>query len=130
MEINFDARCRDSGIEIPEAVKQWGDVIDWHHAVGTGPFILTDYISGSSVTMEKGIPVIGKMDERYPQNRLPYIDKLVYLIMPDESTALAALRSGKIDVLDKCLYFGRTIDKENKSGNTSDNDSRGQCLYC
>ena len=88
-----------TSIENPEAVKQWGDVTDWHHAVGTGPFILTDYISGSSVTMERN-PSYWEMDERYPQNRLPYIDKLVYLIMPDESTALAALRSGKIDVLD------------------------------
>jgi len=23
-------------IESPEAVKKWGDVRDWHHAVGTG----------------------------------------------------------------------------------------------
>jgi len=35
-------------IENPEAVKQWGDLTDWHHAIGTGPFILTDFVSGSS----------------------------------------------------------------------------------
>jgi len=88
-----------TSIENPEAVKQWGDVTDWHHAIGTGPFIMNDYISGTSVTMDKN-PNYWEYDERYPQNRLPYINKLVYLIMPDPSTALAALRSGKIDVLD------------------------------
>ena len=29
--------------ESPEAVKQWGDLNDWHHAIGTGPFILTGF---------------------------------------------------------------------------------------
>ena len=31
-------------IECPDAVKQWGNVNDWHHAIGTGPFILTDFV--------------------------------------------------------------------------------------
>ena len=30
-------------IVAPEAVQQWGDVSDWHHAIGTGPFILTGF---------------------------------------------------------------------------------------
>ena len=27
-------------IENPEAVRKWGDLCDWHHAIGSGPFIL------------------------------------------------------------------------------------------
>jgi len=27
-------------IENPEAVRKWGKLDDWHHAIGTGPFIL------------------------------------------------------------------------------------------
>jgi peptide/nickel transport system substrate-binding protein len=86
-------------IEAPEAVKQWGDLSDWHHAIGTGPFILQDFVSGSSVTLVKN-PNYWGHDERYPQNQLPYIDALRILIIPDNATALAAVRSGKIDAIE------------------------------
>jgi peptide/nickel transport system substrate-binding protein len=86
-------------IENPEAVKQWGDLNDWHHAIGTGPFILTDFVSGSSATLVKN-PNYWGYDERYPQNQLPYVDNIKYLIIPDTATVLAAMRSGKIDVVD------------------------------
>ena len=35
-------------IENPEAVKKWGDLSDWHHAIGTGPFILKDFVPDNS----------------------------------------------------------------------------------
>ena len=85
--------------ENPEAVNQWGDLNDWHHAIGTGPFILTDFVSNSSMTMVKNSNYWG-YDEHYPKNRLPYLDSLQILIIPDDSTALAGLRTGKIDIMD------------------------------
>ena len=88
-----------TSIENPEAVQQWGDVTDWHHAIGTGPFMLTNYISGTSATMDRN-PNYWQFDDRYPQNKLPYADELVYLIVPDQATALSALRTGKLDILD------------------------------
>ena len=39
------------------------------------------------------------MDERHPENRLPYADKVSVLIMPDINTALSAMRTGKIDIM-------------------------------
>ena len=92
-----------SCIECPDAVKQWGNLNDWHHAIGTGPFILTDFVSGSSATLVKN-PNYWGYDERYPQNQLPYVDKLKFLIIPDTATALAAMRTGKIDVMDAIQY--------------------------
>lgn len=86
-------------VENPEAVKLWGDLSDWHHAIGTGPFVLSDFVSGASATLVKN-PSYWGYDERYPQNKLPYIDKLKILIIPDFTTALAALRTGKIDFID------------------------------
>jgi peptide/nickel transport system substrate-binding protein len=86
-------------IENPDAVQKYGDVNDWHHAIGTGPFILNDYVSSSSISLIKN-PDYWGYDERYPQNKLPYVDKLTFLIIPDISTALAALRSGKLDTVD------------------------------
>ena len=73
-------------LENPEAVKKWGNLNDWHHAIGTGPFILKDFVSGSSATLIKN-PNYWGYDERYPQNKLPYVDTVKFLIIPDEATA-------------------------------------------
>ena len=82
----------------PEVIKEHGDANDWRNVVGTGPFMLTDYVEGSSVTFIKN-PNYWGFDEKYPENRLPYVDELTALIMREEATRLAALRSGKIDYL-------------------------------
>ena len=66
--------------------------------VGTGPFQLTDYVSGSSYTLDRN-PNYWGHDEKYPDNQLPYVDQMRGLWMPEEATRLAALRSGKIDGL-------------------------------
>ena len=87
-------------IEAPETVAQWGNLNDWHHAIGTGPFILTDFVSGSSATLIRNTNYWGH-DERYPQNPLPYADNLRILIISDNSTAMSAVRTGKIDLQDK-----------------------------
>ena len=86
-------------IEDPDAVKKWGDVSDWHHAIGTGPFILNDFVSGGSATLIKN-PNYWGHDERYPQNKLPYLDVVKYLIIPDDNAALEALLAGKVDIID------------------------------
>jgi ABC-type transport system substrate-binding protein len=70
-------------IENPEAVKKWGDVRDWHHAIGTGPWILDDFVPGVSATMIKN-PNYWGHDERYPQNKLPYINRVNFSIIPDQ----------------------------------------------
>ena len=80
----------------PEVIEKYGDYTDWKNVVGTGPVMLTDYVEGSSVTFDKN-PDYWGYDEKYPENRLPYIDKLVGLYMAEEATRLSALRSGKID---------------------------------
>jgi len=86
-------------MEATEAVNAWGNLNDWHHAIGTGPFILSDFVSGASATLSKN-PNYWGYDERYPKNQLPYIDTIKMLIIPDSATAIAAFRTGKIDVLD------------------------------
>ena len=85
-------------IESPEVVQQNGNTNNWHQAVGTGPFILTDFVSGGSATMVRN-PTYWGSDERHPQNKLPYVDKLQVLIIPNQATGLAAMRAGKIDIM-------------------------------
>ena len=66
--------------------------------VGTGPMELTDLVEGSSITWTKN-PNYWGFDEKFPDNRLPYVDEIVTLIMPDPAARIAALRSGQIDML-------------------------------
>ena len=80
----------------PEVIEQYGDVKDWRNLVGTGPYELTENVEGSSFTYIKN-PDYWGYDEKYPANRLPYIDELRFLIMKEEATIMSALRTGKID---------------------------------
>ena len=82
----------------PEVIKEHGDVTDWRNLVGTGPMMLTDLVEGSSITWEKN-PDYWGYDEKYPENRLPYIDQLRALFMPEDPTYMAALRTGRIDYI-------------------------------
>ena len=81
----------------PEVIEQHGNIHDWRNLVGTGPYMLTDWVKGSSLTYTRN-PDYWGTDEKYPQNRLPYIDELRRVIMPEQATWLAALRSGKHDI--------------------------------
>lgn len=59
--------------------------------IGTGPFMFREYKTGVSATYAR--------NPNYWKSGLPYADAVVFQIMPDESTRLAALRSGKLDLI-------------------------------
>jgi peptide/nickel transport system substrate-binding protein len=86
-------------LENPEAVRKWGDLNDWHHAVGTGPYILKDFIPGQTASLVKNPDYWGH-DERYPLHKLPYIEKVKFIVLPDEGEAIEAMRQGKLDIID------------------------------
>ena len=72
------------------------------------------------------IPTTGATDEKYPQNRLPYVDQVRALIMPEAATYLAALRSGTVDYLGHPTPIGtiepgraRPADQPRKSSSGS-----------
>lgn len=75
---------------------------------GTGPFQLVDWQDGVSLTLEK--------NENYWKTDRPYIDEIVFELMPDESTRLAALQGGSIDA----AYFldGTLVDQAVSAGFT------------
>ena len=79
--------------EVPE-----GKISDWRDMVGTGPYMITDWVRRSSYTYTKN-PDYWSYDEKYPENRLPYIDEVRGLVMPEVATFLAALRSAKVDYI-------------------------------
>jgi peptide/nickel transport system substrate-binding protein len=86
-------------VHAKEAVAKWGDLQHWTRTIGTGPYTLDDYVSSQSATLHKN-PEYWLNDVFYPQNKLPYIDTVKILVIPDDSTALAAVRTGKIDMIE------------------------------
>jgi len=57
-----------------------------------------DFTTNNSATLARN-PDYWGYDERYPENKLPYVDAIKFLIIPDEDSAMAALCAGKIDIL-------------------------------
>jgi peptide/nickel transport system substrate-binding protein len=83
----------------PELWTQYGGIgNDWSKFVGSGPFIMTDYVTSTSATYIKN-PDYWEFSPIHPGDRWPYIDTYKELIMPDVSTKQAAFRTGKLDYL-------------------------------
>jgi len=70
---------------------------DWRNQCGTGPFILTDYVMGSYVSYVPNPNYWDKAIINGKEYTIPFVDKLVLPIIPDQSTQIAALRTGKVD---------------------------------
>ena len=83
-----------------EVTEKYGLPLTWQNSVGTGPFILTDYVSASSLTFARN-PNYWRIDPIGPGkgNQLPYADSVKNLIITDASTRLAAIRTAKIDIM-------------------------------
>ena len=62
-----------------------GDLI----TVGSGPFVLTEWNKESKIVLEA-------YDDFFIPGR-PYLDSIIYLIVPDEDAALLGLESGEYD---------------------------------
>jgi peptide/nickel transport system substrate-binding protein len=77
---------------------------NWKNVTGSGPFMLTDFVQGNSVTYEKNPNYWDKIEIGGQQYKLPFVDKLVTRTIKDESTQHAALRSGQIDMLDSVRW--------------------------
>jgi len=81
-----------------DALEKFGDMKDWKNSIGTGPFIMTDYISNGSATFIRN-PNYWMTNPIGPGkgDQLPYLEGIKYLIITDTSTATAAFRTKKVD---------------------------------
>jgi peptide/nickel transport system substrate-binding protein len=91
-----------SGI-VPKEVAEAG-ARNWKNANGTGPFRLADYIQGNAVTFSKNEIYWDKEKINGQDFKLPFVDKIVYRTIKDEATYLAALRTGKLDLLESVRW--------------------------
>ncbi|MFC1954170.1 ABC transporter substrate-binding protein, partial [Chloroflexota bacterium] len=96
-----------------EVIEKYGDTQDWKHSAGIGPFMLVDAIAGSAYILEKNTNYWMK-DPVHPENQLPYLDGIKCLIIPDISTRMAAIRTGKVDRIENVGWEdGATLIKTN-----------------
>lgn len=80
-------RMEREGLPLNEALK------GWEVQVGTGPWVLTDWVGDVSNRYERN-PNYWKTDGE--GNQLPFIDQIEFFVMKDERAQDAGFRTGKI----------------------------------
>src|SRR5207249_10819498 len=59
------------------------------HPVGTGPFKFVERVHGQRIVLER--------NEQYWGPK-PYLDRIIFRILPDPATRVAALKAGEVDI--------------------------------
>ncbi|WP_115862515.1 ABC transporter substrate-binding protein [Halorussus litoreus] len=90
------------------AMNEYGDDYN-QNPVGTGPFELTSWDSGNKAVLEK-------YDDYWKEGE-PNIDRIEFRILPEDSSKVAQLEAGSIDLLDRMP--AQFTDRVENSGNAS-----------
>ena len=88
----------------PEVVEKYGDLKKVETAIGTGPFLLERY--------EPNVKIVFRRNLAYFRPGLPYVDGVEWLVLEDESTALAMYRTGQLDAGPGLQWDVRQADLE------------------
>jgi peptide/nickel transport system substrate-binding protein len=67
---------------------------------GTGPFVLREYQAGQRVVLDRNPRYWRKADDG---TALPYLDRIVLEVVPDQAAELLRLQSGEIDLIQDAL---------------------------
>ncbi len=96
----------------PEVVKAGPK--DWKNLVGTGPFAVSEYVSGSHIAYAKNPDYWKKTTINGKEYKIPFVDKLVWPFIVDDSTQIAALRTAKLDAhMNVDVSHGGSLNKTN-----------------
>ncbi len=86
-----------AGIISPASAEKF-DSAGEGYLIGTGAFILDDWQAGQSITLRRN-PEYNWAPSMVDNQGPPYLDALVFKVIPDASTQLAALSAGEVDVI-------------------------------
>ena len=75
----------------PEQLKSMSPDQIGLHPIGTGAYVLKEWIEGDRIVLER--------NKAYWEAGLPYFDKIVYRIVPDRSVRTMMLLGGKVDLI-------------------------------
>jgi peptide/nickel transport system substrate-binding protein len=70
----------------------------WKNQVGTGPFMFKEYQIGAFMKFTRNPDYWNKTTIKGKEYQMPFVDELVFPIIPDASTQMAAIRTGKVDL--------------------------------
>ena len=76
--------------------QSWTTATRQQDIAGAGPFRLKQYVPGQKLILEKN-PFYWKSDLQ--NTRLPYLDQLIFLFIPNQDAAFLRFQSGEIDLL-------------------------------
>lgn len=88
------------GIASPAAIEKYGEKLN-ENPVGTGPFMFEEWSRNNTITLAK--------NPEYWMEGKPYLDKVIFQVIPENAARLNALQTGEIDVLDGMNATDTTI---------------------
>lgn len=74
----------------------WGVDTPPDKIIGTGPFMLDEYVPSQRVILKRN-PNYWRLDKQ--GNRLPYLDNIVILIVPDQNSSILKFQAGETDYI-------------------------------
>ncbi|WP_027483779.1 ABC transporter substrate-binding protein [Deinococcus pimensis] len=86
----------EGGAKSADINTAWGTNVDPSEVVGTGPFKLASYVAGQKVTLAKNANY-WKVDAK--NQKLPYLDRVEFLIIRDPQAQVAQFLAKNIDQL-------------------------------
>lgn len=92
---------------------------DPNSIVGLGPFRVKEFVSGQRVVLERN-PYFWKVDSR--GQRLPYLDRMVFVIVKDFNTIQSKFQAGEIDVMSRVRPQDYALVKRMESAETKVED--------
>jgi len=85
-----------AALEAGTFTKAWGLDTPPADLVGLGPFVLRQYVPGQRLVFERNPHYFGRAADG---TALPYLDRLVVDVIPDQSAELLRLESGQLDMM-------------------------------
>ena len=91
----------------------WGVATPPAELAGLGPFRLEQLRAGEDIVLARN-PYYWKQDRA--QNRLPYLNRVTFLVVPSEEAQVVRLRAGDVDVLNRVsAQHAAALDRDQKS---------------
>jgi peptide/nickel transport system substrate-binding protein len=97
----------------------WNPTVKPEQIAGLGPFRLMEYVPGQRIVLGRN-PYYWKVDRR--GNRLPYLDEVVFLVVPSEEAEVIRFQAGDTDLISG-------VSPENFLALTKEQTVRGYELY-
>lgn len=110
------------GMVVPKAyIEAHGDAYFDAHPIGSGPYHITERVPGSHVTLEAR--------DRHWRVGVPRYRSIVIRLVPEETTRIAMLRQGQLDIIDVSPERVKELQNEGLQLHVKKNDALINCWW-